>query len=171
MLQGIGLDELSRRILSAQATKRDFIAQASRLEATVSRADGGIRLHVPDQGEFPIAPLAHRQIGTFTGVPAAYYDKMLKEAPHLLADNINEWMMQMPSDKKRLVRTLAGTNRALLSNSYQRVEHEEIAEVAIPVLQELPGVKIVSAEITSSRLYIHFVVPSIQGDVKVGDTV
>jgi hypothetical protein len=94
---------------------------------------------------------------------------MLAEAPDLLATNVNAWHRLNP--KRRMVRTLGGDMRALLSNRYQRIENEDIAKVALPVLAELPGVKIVSSEITERRMYIHFVVPTIEGEVKKGDVV
>ena len=169
MLKGIELPELSRRILAAKAGKQDYIAPANQL-AVHSTAAGAILMDIPDKGSFPLQPLTHRQLSTFTGIPAQYYDRMKADAPDLLADNVNNWLHGM-TDRKRMVRTLSGEARALLSNSYQRVEHEEIAEVALPVLRELPNVQIVSAEITSARLYIHFVVPTIEGEVKRGDVV
>jgi hypothetical protein len=94
---------------------------------------------------------------------------MLAEAPDLLAANVNAWHRINPA--KRMVRTLGGDMRAFLSNSYNRIENEEIAQVVFPILAELKGVNIVSCEVTDKRLYIHFVVPTIQGEVKVGDVV
>jgi len=170
MLKGIELPELSRRILAAKDQKRDFIAPAKDLCVTADTS-GQVKIHVPDNGAFPLQPLAHRQLSTFTGIPAQYYDRMRNDAPDMLARDVNGWLSRMEPSRKRMIRTLAGNDRAILSNSYQRVEHEEIAEVALPVLQALPGVQIVSAEITAARLYIHFVVPGIQGEVKVGDVV
>jgi hypothetical protein len=170
MLKGIDLQELARRITTAKDGKRDFIAPANRLTARAD-TEGEVRLHVPDNGSFPLQPLAHRQLATFTGVPAQYWDRMKNDAPDLLSENINTWLQKMPNERKRMVRTLSGNGRAILSNSYARVENEEVAEVALPILHELPNVQIVSAEITTARLYIHFVVPGVQGQVKVGDVV
>jgi hypothetical protein len=170
MLKGIGLQELARRIEGAQHQKRDFIAVAKKIEVSAN-TDGVVKLHVPDNGEFPLQPLALRQLSTFTGIPAQYFDRMKNDAPDMLARDVNGWLSRMDNNKKRMIRTLAGNGRAILSNSYNRVEHEEIASVALPVLNELPNVNIVSAEVTTSRLYIHFVVPSITGIVKVGDVV
>jgi hypothetical protein len=94
---------------------------------------------------------------------------MLHEAPELLCTNVNAWHRINPA--KRMIRTLGGDMRAFLSNQYNRIENEEIAKAAFPVLAELKGVQIVSSEITDKRLYIHFVVPTIEGEVKVGDVV
>jgi hypothetical protein len=170
MLKGIGLQELSRRIVEAQHSKKDFIAPSNQLAVTADTS-GQVKIHVPDNGSFPLQPLAHRQLATFLNMPAAYYDRCRTDAPDLLAKNVNTWLQKMPNTNKRMIRTLAGADRAILSNSYTRVENEEVAEVALPVLHDLPGVNIVSAEITTSRLYIHFTLPSVRGVVKVGDVV
>lgn len=52
----------------------------------------GVALSVPEQGDLPILPVAHDQIGTFTKIPAPYYDRMLREDPALLAHNVNTWL-------------------------------------------------------------------------------
>lgn len=169
MLKGIDLVELSRQILANKDQKRDYIAPANKLETTVQ--NGQIGLIIPDAGITPLQPLAHRQLSTFANIPAQYYDRMKNDTPELLINNVNTWLARMAPLKKRMVRTLRGNTRALLSNSYQRVENEAIAEVALPVLFDLPNVQIVSCQVTESRLYIHFVVPGIQGEVRVGDVV
>lgn len=169
MKPGLSLTELAQKIEANQAAKKDFISPSQKLAATV---DGGkIKLVVPEHGHFPILPVAHDQIAAHTKIPREYYKRMAADAPGLLANNVNEWFSRFPTDNKRMVRTMHGGARALLSNRYQRIENEEIANVALPVLMDLPGVQIVSSEVTDRRLYIHFVVPSVQGEVKVGDVV
>lgn len=170
MLKGLNLNQLAAKITANRELKRDYIAAANKLEMAAD-TDGTTTLLVPDQGTFPILPVAHRQLGTYTQIPAPYYDRMKTDAPDLLAKNVNVWLGKQQPLQKRMVRTLGGDTRALLSNSYQRIENEEIAETALPVLFDLPNVEIVSSEVTDKRLYIHFVVPGIQGEVKVGDVV
>jgi hypothetical protein len=173
MLKGLSLVELATKIEANRELKRDFIADSSKLAMEVQPAQANERantvLVLPEHGQFPILPLAHDQIGLKTGIPAKYYDRMLAEAPGLLASNVNTWFGR---DKdKRMIRTIGGDARAFLSNRYNRIENEEIAEAALPVLRDLPNVSIVSSEVTDRRLYIHFVVPSVIGEVKVGDVV
>ena len=168
MNRGISLTELAAKIEGNKALKHDLIVPTEQAKLIVD-SDKVVSIEAPNQGFFPLQQLAHRQIGAHTGVPAAYYDRMLVEQPALLANNVNTWFKANP--QKRMLRTLGGDARAFLSNAYQRIENEEIAEAALPVLAELSGVKIVSCEVTTSRLYIHFVVPGVQGEVKVGDVV
>jgi len=168
MLKGLSLQDLAAKIEGNRNLKRDFVADTSTVTMQI-QTDKVPVLELPGHGEFPLLPLAHDQIGTKTGIPAKYYDRMLNDDPDLLAINVNAWFRKTP--EKRMIRTLGGDARAFLSNRYQRIEYEQIAEAALPVLADLPGVQIPSCEVTDRRLYIHFVVPTIQGEVKVGDVV
>lgn len=168
MQRGLSLTDLARKIEANKELKRDYVADTSAMQMVI-QDDNRPVLEIPSHGTFPIMSHAHNQIGARTKIPAAYYDRMVTDAPQLLATNVNTWFKRNP--EKRMVRTLGGNTRAFLSNRYQRVENEQIAEAALPVLYDLPGVQVVSSEVTDRRLYIHFTVPSIIGEVKVGDVV
>ena len=165
MNTGISLVELARKIEEQKALKHDLIAPTTSMEFT----DDAKGLIIAGQGEFAVSSTAHDQIGARLGIPAKYYDRMLIEAPHLLAANVNTWFKKSP--ERRMVRTLDKTVRAVLSDRYQRIDNHEIAEVALPILAGLPDVKIVSTQITEHRMYIQAVTPRVQGDVRVGDAV
>lgn len=172
MLKGLSLQQLAAKIQANSELKRDYVVPTEHSTMQVVNEERGkksVVMELPDHGSFPLLPLAHDQIGARAGIPAKYYDRMLVEAPELLCNNVNAWHRINPA--KRMIRTLGGDMRAFLSDRYNRIENEEIAKVAFPVLAELPGVQIVSSEVTDKRLYIHFVVPTIQGEVKVGDVV
>jgi uncharacterized protein DUF932 len=167
MLKGISLVELAKKIKANEGLKKDFIVPTDKLR--MLEIKGGLRLEVPDQGQFPILKLTHNQIGDRTGIPSKYYEKMRAEAPQLLANNVNTWFEKYP--EKRMVRTLGGDARAFLSNRYNRIENEQIAGAALPVLYGIKGLEITSCEITDKRLYIQAVFPRLQGEVKKGDAV
>lgn len=172
MLKGLTINELAAKISANAEMKRDYIVETQASTMQVVNEEKGkksVVFEIPDHGSFPILPWAHDQMGGRAGIPAKYYDRMLVEAPELLCTNVNAWHRINPA--KRMIRTLGGNMRAFLSNSYNRIENEEIAKASFPVLAELPGVQIVSSEVTDKRLYIHFVVPTIEGEVKVGDVV
>lgn len=166
MKTGLSLVELAHKLETNRLDKKDYIAPARSLYLTDT---GG--LAVPGQPTLAVKPLAHQQLGAYTGIPRAYYDKMLTEKPELLYQNVNTWLESKPADEARMIRTSSGSARALLSNRYQRIDNEEVAEAALTVLHDLRGVQIVSAEVTERRLYIHFTVDTIQGEVKKGDIV
>jgi hypothetical protein len=167
MQVGLSLSQLAAKLDAQAAAKKDFIAPTKRTRMEVSQQ--GPLLVLEDQGQFPITPLANRQIGTFCDIPAKYYDRMLSDAPALLKANVDEWFQR--SDKSRMVRTLDNKARAYLSNSFARIDNLDIAKVALPVLHDMSDVKIVSSEVTDSKLYLQFVFERMKADVKVGDTV
>lgn len=163
MKQGKTISQLAAEIERRQTAKRDFIADTREIAMS-----GDLRLRVGSEA-FGLTDVAHRQIGDKAGIPAKYYDRMRKAAPQLLALNVNEWFRSDP--ERRMVRTLDGAARAVLTDRYQRIDNEHIAEVVLPVLAETPGIRIVSTEITESRLYIKAVNELVRAEVKVGDPV
>lgn len=176
MKTGISLTELAQKIEGLRELKRDYIADTAATTMQVIRGiedDGkpsaNLAIEVPDTGTFPVMETAHDQIGARLNIPAKYYDRMRTAAPDLLATNVNAWFRLQP--ERRMLRTLGGDMRAFLSNRYQRIENEEIAEVALPVLMDIPEVKVVSCEVTDRRMYIQAVTPRITGEVKKGDIV
>jgi len=118
---------------------------------------------------FPIQEIAHGQIAEYAGIPMAYYRRMMAEDPQLLAVNANRWLRDLAKDPKarRMVRTLDGSARALLSDGYRALENEDLAEAILPVLLE-QNLLIVSCEITERRLYIKAVDRNIERDVPTG---
>lgn len=167
MLKGIDVNELSRRVVNQQALKKDFIADSGRLNFQV--LEGVPRLNIEGtSGLLNVLPLCHEHISGKTGIPAPYYNKMLKDAPSLLTDNVNHWFTR--GTDKHMIRTLGTSARAVLSNRYQRIDDYEVANTALPILADLK-VQIVSAEITERRMYIQFTLPTVQAEVKVGDVV
>jgi hypothetical protein len=69
------------------------------------------------------------------------------------------------------VRTLDGRVRAFLSDSYRPLDNIGVAEAVLPVLGSMPGLKIVSCEVTERRLYIKAINERVQGEVRKGDVV
>jgi hypothetical protein len=169
MKTGKSLVELATELESRRGQKLDFIVNAQQLAMTAYNVANGVELVVPNQGQYPIRPIAHEQIGSHLEIPKKYYDRMLAEDPELLANNVNRWLRDDTS--KRMVRTLNSGARAFLSNRYQRIENEEIAEVALPILMSDPALQVVSCEVTERRLYIQATTRRITADVKVGDAV
>lgn len=168
MQPGIAVDTLARKILADQTLKADYIADTSDLRVDAA-ADGTVSLFLPNVGNLPIRPLAHDQIGLLTAIPAKYYDRMLDNDPALLAANVNRWLPN--AGGSRMVRTLGGDARAVLSDRYHRIDNEDVAAVALPILRDTPGLKIVACEVTERRLYICATTDKVGGEVKVGDTV
>lgn len=171
MKTGISLTELAHKLEANKAAKRDLVAHTSRISMTEDAGSLGI------DGQEPVTPTdyTHRQIGSRLKIPAKYYDRMKREAPALLSRNVNHWFAEAP--ERRMIRCLAHMNetaaiaRAFLSDRYQRIDHEEVAEQVLPILNEVPGLHVESCEVTDTRMYIKAVTDRVQGEVNVGETV
>lgn len=176
MKTGISLVELATQLEARREKKVDMVAPTKAIELVpVPKADPNdqkpaVQLHVQGQGVYGIRPIAHDQIGDWAGIPGKYYDRMLREQPELLIKNVNTWLHD-DANAKRLVRTMEGNARAFLSNRYQRIENEEIAAVALPILLSDKNLTVVSSEVTERRLYIQATTRRVTGEVKVGDPV
>ncbi len=173
MNRGIDLTAFAAKLEANKLLKRDYIVETPAMAMII---DGDRKPQLtfkeptaPIAFTFPILETAHNQIGDRLKIPAKYYDRMRAEAPDLLAVNVNRWLHQTP--EKRMIRTLGGDARAFLSNSYHRIENEEIASAALPILAAIPDVQFLSFEVTERRMYIQAVSPRVEGEVKQGDVV
>lgn len=116
-----------------------------------------------------INSVAHSQIGQTLGIPSKYYDKMKKDNPRLLAENINSWFNVEP--KVRMVRSLGDTMRALLSDKYRRIDNYEVAQTVLPIIVDMQDARVESCEVTDERMYIKVVNPRLTTEVTPGDIV
>ena len=182
MKQGKSLTDLAAELERQHKTKRDFITDTRELELvprlisqvgeakpeSLRLSKGGSTL------DFTPTKHTHRQIGSFVGVPAKYYNRMRAEAPALLANNVNYWLRDNPSE--RMLRTLDGKARAFLSNRYRRLDHFDLLHAVMPVLSDLrddsgKGLEVISCDVTETKLYLKCVFPKIEAEVKKGDPV
>lgn len=168
MKQGKTLMQLAAEIERRSDAKADYIAPANKIAAAVER-DGGapvLTLDLTGAGQYRINEHAHSQLATYLDVPLRYYQRMLTDLPDLAASTVNAWLGTRPDDR-RMVRTLDGQVRALLSDRYRTLENEDLAEAVLPVLADL-NLMVLSCEITDRRMYIKAVDRDIAIDVPTG---
>lgn len=163
MKAGKTLMELATEIERRAGAKRDLVVSTKHLSLRPllgpdGEPIGGVRLDVAGREAFDINAIAHGQIAEQADIPRRYYDRMLTDAPRLLATNVDEWFQRYPTP--RTVRTLDGVNRALLSDKYRPLENEDLAQAVLPPLIEM-GLDVMSSEITDRRLYIKAVDPKV----------
>jgi len=110
------------------------------------------------------------QLANFTEIPKAYYDRIKKENPRLLADSVNHGLARKPTEP-RMVRTVDGKVRAFVSNKFRRgLGNFELLDSNLEIMME-KGFQVQSAELTDQRLYVKAVSPKVQAEIKVGDVV
>lgn len=172
MKTGRSLSELALELERQRDAKRDFIADTALM--SMENTSDGLSLQINNGSRheaFGINDIAHRQIGSFLKIPAVYYERMRNEAPDLLTDNVNNWLLSQEQNTRRMIRTLDGTARAFLSDRYRRIDNFEIATTVLPIIGQMEGATIESCELTDSRMYIKVVNPRIQAEVSKGDIV
>jgi hypothetical protein len=173
MKSGMTIMEMAGEVKRQSGARADYIVDTRRLEME-AYGNGVVMKMLNDGGVDIVEPLdvrqiAHRQIGTHLKIPAAYYDRMLDGHPELLTQNVNAWFKREP--EQRMLRTLDGSARAFLSNTYRMIDNYEILQAALPIIGEIEDARFESCQITESRMYIKVVNPRLEGEVSVGDVV
>ena len=167
MKSGKTLTELAMELERQSTAIKDFIASTEVLEMTDT---GELALESDTRQEFPVTDHAHSQIAARLDIPAKYYNRMRLSAPNLLAANVNEWFHSFP--ERRMVRTLDGQMRAFLSDRYRRLDNYDLAEAVLPILASMgEGIRIVSTELTDSKMYIKAINERLELEVQKGDVV
>lgn len=171
MKTGRNLVDLATELERQLATKRDLIVPMQRMHHATDE-DGGTRLLIgegADKLQYGVTPLARQQLATKLKIPFAYFERMRTEQPSLLDHNVNIWLNN--DSERRMIRTLDGQVRAVLSDRYRRLDNIDLAESVLPVLQKLPEVRFESMELTETRMYIKCVTPQLKFEVAPGDVV
>ena len=171
MKTGKTIQELAVEITRQQNAKRDFLIPANKINAFVNNdhLELGFPIADNDHELFTggITKNGHIQLGRFCDIPKKYYDVMLSH-PELLAKNVQHWLMRNGS--KRMVRSLDGKVRAVLSDSYRRLDNYDLAQNVLPMLNDV-GANIESCEITDNKIYIKAITHQVQAEVVKGDVV
>ena len=159
--------ELQRQLQS----KKDLVVPSQLVHHSTSQ--GGQTHLVIDEGGAPVhygvTPLARRQLADKLRIPHAYFERMREEQPVLLDRNVNTWLQS--EDERRMLRTLDGKVRAVLSDRYRRLDNYDLAESVLPILQQLPEVRFESVELTDTRMYLKCVTPRLTHEMARGDIV
>jgi len=165
MNRGKSLVELASAVQMVADTKRDYIVPSNKMY--MNQDSGRIGFNLID--DYMPNGVFHDQLSTKLDIPKAYYDRMKDKTPILFADSVNTWL-NMSTDI-RMVRTVGGTARALLSDRYRPLDNDTILETVLPILADFPDLQILSSEVTEKRLYLQVVFPKLTGEVKRGDVV
>jgi hypothetical protein len=160
MKSGKDLQALAAEIVRRQNAKKDFIVRTNDIGMTDT---GALRF---GDNAMPVGSIAHGQIAEHADIPKKYYDRMLAEDPRLLANNVNAWFAKYPVQNQRMVRTLDGQARAMLSDKFEReYDNEHLASLLLPIIGDA-GYEVMSSEITERRLYLKVVDSKVVRELK-----
>jgi len=172
MKQGMTIQQAAAEIMRQSQAKADYLVNTENLH--METCDGVPTLRLLD-GEIDriepldILPTAHRQMGDYLGIPRKYYDRMLQENIGLLAHNVNTWLHRGP--EQRMIRTIDGRARAFLSNRYRRIDNIDIAQMTLPIIQEIPDAIYESCNLSDDYMFIKVVNPKLTAEVVPWDIV
>jgi hypothetical protein len=155
MKNGRSIEELAKELQTIKDGSHDYLAPAPQLQMQADRS-----LHVGTRS-FSVRPYAHGQIAALAGIPKPYYDRMLADAPDLLARNVNRWFTQDRVKDRQMVRTVGTDVRAVVSDTFRCLDNYDLAEVALPEFTD-KGAIIQSCEVTERRFYLKATMPSLR---------
>lgn len=171
MRSGRSLVSLAHELERQLQSKKDLVVPSSLLRHDTDDT-GETRLVIGEGGvstPYGVLPLARRQLADKLKIPYAYFERMRSEQPVLLDRNVNTWLQS--DDDRRMIRTLDGNVRAVLSDRYRRLDNYDLAESVLPILQQFPDVRFESVELTDTRMYIKCITPQLKVEMAPGDIV
>ena len=171
MKQGIKtIQNLYEELERQREARQDLIADTRSLK--VNSTNGLTMMSVAtgdDVLSYRLGEIAHRQLAERLGIPYKYYERMRAEYPVLLDENVNGWLTKNP--EKRMLRTLDGRLRAFLSDRYRRLDNLELVDHVLPVISQMKGCEVVSADITETHLYLKVINKTMKSEIVPGDIV
>ena len=170
MKNGRNLIDLATELERQAAAKKDLIVPAKMMlsETLASRHCGLVVDENEGATRYPLSELACSQLAKKLNIPFTYFKLMRDLYPELLDQNINGWL-RINAPDSYMVRTLDGRARAFLSNRYRRLDNFDLAKSVMPILQQLPGARFESVELTESKLYLKVVSSKTECEVAPGD--
>lgn len=177
MKKGKSLVELAQELSRISEVKKDYIVPIEKMAATVKDDQIALSFVNGTPHDYKLNAWSGSQLASYTDIPKAYYDRVARENPKLMADNINHGFERQLLESKRtgnqasrLVRTLDGNVRGLMSSRYRILDSHDMLESVFPVIAQ-NDMNIVSAEVTERRLFIKALSPKLEAEIKKGDLV
>mgnify|MGYP003133977493 CR=1 FL=1 len=185
MKKGRDLQAIAQEISTTQALKEDLVFPGEILNLS---PDGQTLQTYPPApvgtGYFPepkedgfkgkLSDIAHAGLSRRLEIPKGYYDKMRREQPELLAQNVNTWFKESGPHLVRALNHPDGsppTCRAILSERYKFIDNAPVMEKLFPILREQDGMEVVSCEITPTKFYLKARFPELQREIGLNDAV
>jgi hypothetical protein len=146
----------------------DIIAESENLWA-IPDEEEGVRLGIPDKGQWYLTEWAHLQLAEKLGIPKRYYDRMREAGKtELLADNINAWLCVK---ERRLIRILDGKIRAILSDRYRIIDNYDLVFLALDEFKKKETIEIYRVDLTETMLYLKAVDRTLTASINEEDIV
>jgi hypothetical protein len=172
--------QLVNRVNAIRDAKKDAVLDTRALVATpipaTDNAPATVIFELGSQYKLTIGDVAHEQLSSRLKIDKPYYDRMIANAPDLLAVNLNHWLHNVPD--VRLARMLeAGPAldeasnaeiarhgaqfklRALLGKGYRTIDDAELVAEVVPVMVDR-GAMLSDFSIDDRRMHAKFHTPA-----------
>ena len=175
MKSGMTLQNLAVEIDRVRRTKCDYLIPSSSLSMRTFPDSSG---NVPTMAfnapnglqQLGLTEVARRQLADKLRIPFVYFKRMQDEQPALLDSNVNVWLGS-EGNETRMIRTLDGNVRAVLSKRYRPIDNWQVAEWVLPLLNAFDDARVESCSLTETRMFLKVVTPRITEEVAPGDLV
>lgn len=92
MKQGRSISELAAELERQAASKKDYIAPNAKLKMAIDPKEKDPIILQGVNGGMNLRAIAHTQLANSLQIPKPYYDRLVEQAPDLLAANVNRNM-------------------------------------------------------------------------------
>lgn len=177
MHNGMKLEEMLAEVVRHSAAKKDYIADTAKHVAMVNMPDADFKNELalvvsrPQSNElerFQITDNFHKQVAARLKIPSNYYFRLMNDHRDLLLQNVNALFVREPA--LRMIRTLDGKARAFLSNSFRRVDNEQVLERTLPVIRNDFDTTILNTNVDENRMRFKCLFNGDDHAVDLGDT-
>ena len=168
MIQGTDLRTTILEIQDNARNKKDYV-----LSAPLIQMNEELALHWGSAtGPVTTVPSAHahNQMADYLNIPRKFYDRLKSDLPDLISINVNRLLGERVGEA-RMIRTLNGVGRAVMSDRYRRLDHEDLAENILPRIINGGQFQVESMKITEAKFYLQIVAPRMEGEIRVGHPV
>lgn len=156
MKTGMSLSQLVHTAENHFQSRKDYQVPVNHL--AICNPDS---LAISGVGEFGITQVTHGQLATYTKIPKLYYDRIQTTHPELYTQTMNTFLAEK-RDEVRIIRTLGDRARAMVSDRHRQLDNYEALKATLPVLKEL-GAKVLSANISETKMHLKVIFPEING--------
>lgn len=172
MKQGRTFADLTAELERQAGAKRDFVTRASAMRI---HSNGHSNLYLNER--FDLSETGHRNMAQYLDIPKPYYERLRASTEELICSETDQNLFDLTvnallsakGDDRRLVRTLDGTARAILSDGYSvDFDNLDIFRACVSAMERagLGPDDVVSCEVTDRMLYLKVVSPKLEVELK-----
>jgi hypothetical protein len=149
------LEEFRNKLGSRRANRQDIVT--TKYEAVQLPKDASVGIRIEDHDDYPLTHHAHTQLASQARIPMQYYEKLTRESPRLLCENLN---LGRPY-RTLLFRILDGTIVAIMSDQYRIIDNDTVfEEVYKNMADSYHDLDVHQCSLTDSRMYVIFLEPT-----------